>query len=57
MSKLIASMHDENMKITIPGFYDKVLDLSENDKNEILKAAINTNDLKFYRNKGIIWRY
>ena len=46
MSKLIASMHDENMKITIPGFYDKVLDLSENDKNEILKAAINTNDFK-----------
>ena len=27
MSKLIASMHDDNMKITIPGFYDKVIDL------------------------------
>ena len=39
-------MHDENMKITIPGFYDKVLDLNDKDKNEILKAAINTSDFK-----------
>ena len=46
MSKLIASMHDENMKITIPGFYDKVLEINDKDKNEILKAAINTSDFK-----------
>ena len=29
-------MHDENMKITIPGFYDKVVDLNSKDKKEIL---------------------
>ena len=46
MSKLIASMHDENMKITIPGFYDKVLDLNDKDRNEILKGAIDTSDFK-----------
>ena len=46
MSKLIASMHDENMRITIPGFYDKVIDLSDKDKNEILKGKINTIEFK-----------
>tara|TARA_B100001250_G_scaffold412738_1_gene444771 strand:+ start:1086 stop:2468 length:1383 start_codon:yes stop_codon:yes gene_type:complete len=46
LSKLIASMHDENMKITIPGFYDKVVDLNSKDKKEILKAAVKTSDFK-----------
>ena len=46
LSRLIASMHDENMKITIPGFYDKVVDLNFKDKKEILKAAVNESDFK-----------
>src|SRR5690606_9129765 len=29
LTKMIASLHDENNHITIPGFYDKVIELSE----------------------------
>lgn len=38
LSKMIAELHDENNKITIPGFYDDVLELSETDREEMAKA-------------------
>ena len=38
LAKMIASMHDENNKITIPGFYDKVVELSEEERAEMAKA-------------------
>jgi acetylornithine deacetylase/succinyl-diaminopimelate desuccinylase-like protein len=31
LSRMIASMHDENGRVTIPGFYDKVDELSAPD--------------------------
>ncbi len=45
LSKMIAQMHDENNHITIPGFYDKVLDVNENDRKEMAKTPF---DLKDY---------
>lgn len=36
LAKMIASMHDENNRITIPGFYDKVAEL-----NSAERAALN----------------
>ncbi|HBK82786.1 MAG TPA: peptidase dimerization domain protein, partial [Flavobacterium sp.] len=38
LSKMIASLHDENNKITIPGFYDKVIELSLTERAEMAKA-------------------
>ncbi len=38
---MIASMHDENRKITIPGFYDDVNDLNEADRKALNSAPFN----------------
>lgn len=38
LAKMIASLHDENNHITIPGFYDKVEELSEEERAEMAKA-------------------
>jgi acetylornithine deacetylase/succinyl-diaminopimelate desuccinylase-like protein len=35
---MIASLHDENNHITIPGFYDKVVDLTAEERAEMAKA-------------------
>lgn len=38
LTTMIASLHDENRKITIPGFYDKVIELSAEERAEMAKA-------------------
>ncbi|MCG8319068.1 MAG: dipeptidase [Cytophagales bacterium] len=38
LCKMIASLKDENNKITIPGFYDKVVALSEAERTALAKA-------------------
>ena len=38
LTKMIASLHDENNHITIPGFYDKVEELSQEERAEMAKA-------------------
>jgi acetylornithine deacetylase/succinyl-diaminopimelate desuccinylase-like protein len=38
LTKMIASLHDENNHITIPGFYDKVQELSAAERAEMAKA-------------------
>ncbi|MFD0863878.1 dipeptidase [Sungkyunkwania multivorans] len=38
LAKMIASLHDENKQITIPGFYDKVEELSKEERAEMAKA-------------------
>lgn len=38
LAKMIASMHDENNHITIPGFYDKVTELTELERADLNKA-------------------
>lgn len=46
LAKMIASMHDENNRITIPGFYDDVVELSTEERNEMAKAPF---DLEAYK--------
>jgi len=41
LTKMIASLHDENNHITIPGFYDKVEELSREERNAMEKAPFN----------------
>jgi acetylornithine deacetylase/succinyl-diaminopimelate desuccinylase-like protein len=46
LCKLIADCHDENKHITIPGFYDNVVDLSKAERDEMAKAPF---DLDAYK--------
>lgn len=47
LTKMIASLHDENNHITIPGFYDKVEELSKEERDEMAKAPFS---LEAYKN-------
>ena len=46
LCKMIASCHDENNHITIPGFYDDVDELSDLERSEMAKAPFNLEDFK-----------
>jgi len=46
LCQMIASLHDENNHITIPGFYDNVDELSQEERAEMAKAPF---DLEKYK--------
>ncbi len=46
LTKMIASLHDENNHITIPGFYDKVEMLSDAERAEMAKAPFSIDAYK-----------
>jgi acetylornithine deacetylase/succinyl-diaminopimelate desuccinylase-like protein len=46
LCQMIASLHDENGKVTIPGFYDKVQELSASEREALNKAPF---DLVSYK--------
>lgn len=46
LCSMIASLHDENGRVTIPGFYDKVVDLSAVEREALNKAPF---DLEAYK--------
>ncbi|NKI25271.1 dipeptidase [Arenibacter sp. 6A1] len=46
LTKMIASLHDENNHITIPGFYDKVEELSQEERAAMAKAPFNLENYK-----------
>ena len=46
LTKMIASLHDENNHITIPGFYDKVENLSYEERAEMAKAPFSLDAYK-----------
>ena len=41
LAKMIAQLHDENNHITIPGFYDKVQVIPDDERAEMAKAPFN----------------
>jgi len=47
LSTMIASLHDENGAINIPGFYNDVVEVTKDDRNEMAKAPF---DLEYYKN-------
>ncbi|MBD2701081.1 dipeptidase [Spirosoma sp. BT702] len=51
LCEMIASLHDENGRINIPGFYDKVADLSDEERSELAKAPFDLEEYK--RDLGI----
>ncbi|HOW32073.1 MAG TPA: dipeptidase [Bacteroidales bacterium] len=48
LAKLIASLHDENNRIAIPGFYDDVAELTIDERNDLARAPFN---LEAFRKK------
>ena len=46
LTQMIASLHDENNHITIPGFYDKVEELSREERDEMAKAPFSLEEYK-----------
>ncbi|HEY8936985.1 MAG TPA: dipeptidase [Cyclobacteriaceae bacterium] len=43
---MIASLHDENGRVTIPGFYDKVAELTAAEREALNKAPFDLNEYK-----------
>jgi acetylornithine deacetylase/succinyl-diaminopimelate desuccinylase-like protein len=46
LCKMITSLKDENNHITIPGFYDDVIELTEQERTELNKTPFNLDDYK-----------
>ena len=46
LAKMIAQLHDDQNRITIPGFYDKVEELSNKEREEMGKAPFDLEDYK-----------
>ncbi len=46
LAKMIASLHDENNHITIPGFYDKVKEASELERSKMAEAPFSLEKYK-----------
>ena len=46
LCEMIASLHDENKRVNIPGFYDQVSIVSEEDRKKMNENEINEKDFK-----------
>ena len=46
LAKMIASLHDENNHITIPGFYDKVVELTQKERELMAEAPFDLQEYK-----------
>src|SRR6056297_2342513 len=46
LAEMIAALKDENNKITIPGFYDDVIEASEEERKEMAKAPFDLEEYK-----------
>jgi acetylornithine deacetylase/succinyl-diaminopimelate desuccinylase-like protein len=55
LCKMIASLHDENNHITIPGFYDKVDELSEADRKALNNAPFDQEEYKKELGVKAVW--
>ena len=55
LCQLIASLHDEHNHITMPGFYDDVLPLSEADRAALNKAPFDLEDYKKDLGVNDVW--
>jgi len=55
LAKMIASMHDENNHITIPEFYNDVLELNAQERTDLNKAPFNLDDYKKDLDVNDVW--
>jgi len=55
LSKLIADLHDENGHVTLPGFYDKVRALEDDERAELAKLPIDEDFLQNESGAPALW--
>lgn len=55
LCKMIAGLHDENNRITIPGFYDDVVELSAEERQKMAEAPYNEEEYKNDLGVGQLW--
>jgi acetylornithine deacetylase/succinyl-diaminopimelate desuccinylase-like protein len=55
LAKMIASMHDEHNHITIPGFYDKVAELTAAERKDLNEAPFDLEEYKRDLQVGDEW--
>ena len=55
LAQLIAGMHDENGRITLPGFYDSVQELDDQERSELAKLPQNEDYYKEQTGVNILW--
>lgn len=55
LAKMIASCHDENNHITIPGFYDDVLEASADERAKMSKIPFNEEEYKTDLGVAKLW--
>ncbi len=46
LCEMIAKLHDENQRVAVPGFYDKVVELSKADRDLLAKAPFDLDEYK-----------
>jgi acetylornithine deacetylase/succinyl-diaminopimelate desuccinylase-like protein len=55
LCQMIASLHDENNHITIPGFYDGVIELTEEERKALNSAPFDLDDYKKDLSVDEVW--
>jgi acetylornithine deacetylase/succinyl-diaminopimelate desuccinylase-like protein len=55
LSKMIATCHDENNHITIPGFYDDVIESTAAERTKMAEAPFDENEFKKDLGIGQVW--
>jgi acetylornithine deacetylase/succinyl-diaminopimelate desuccinylase-like protein len=55
LAKMIASLHDEDNHITIPGFYDNVVELTAKEREELNAAPYNEEEYKQDLDIAEVW--
>jgi acetylornithine deacetylase/succinyl-diaminopimelate desuccinylase-like protein len=55
LSKMLASIHDEDNRITIPGFYDDVMTLTDEEKALLSQAPFDVEKYKASVGVGEVW--
>ncbi|MDR2466862.1 MAG: dipeptidase [Prevotellaceae bacterium] len=55
LCRMIASLHDENRRVTVKGFYDDVEEVSNEDRRELAKAPFSVENYKQSLNINSVW--
>lgn len=55
LAKMIASLHDENNHVTIPGFYDEVIDLTPEERKALDNAPYDEDEYKKDLGVDALW--
>ncbi len=55
LAKMIASLHDDNNRVTVPGFYDDVMEVNPAERAEMAKAPFDLDAYKKSLNIDEIW--